>query len=229
MVRFLFALFLCILFVPSAVTAQDNQYLSAAESDPEAVTLLEGIRKKYDAFSSMRAHFRLDIAFPGQPVESQAGQISRKGDNVRFKIGSQEGIINQQAAYIIQHGNKEVMINNLPDPTEMTGVLTPQTLFNFYQGDDYVLAMVGNETADGKTVRAIELKPLDRDASEFTKMRVLVDPAKKEIVNVKAFSRDGSSFTFHLDRTETNPALAANTFTFEKSDFPGYHVEDLRY
>ena len=226
--RLLFSLLLISGLTITAI-AQEKQYLSASESDPAAVTLLEEIRKKYDAFSTMRADFRLDIAFPGQPLESQRGQISRKGDNVRFKLGDQEGIINEQAAYIIQHGNKEVMINNLPDPDEMTGVLTPQTLFNFYEGDNYVLAMIGQETLAGVSLEAIELKPTDRDASEFTKMRLLVDPAKKEIVNVKAFSRDGSSFTFHLDKTETNPALADNTFTFAKGDFPGYHVEDLRY
>ena len=227
----MYRLFALLLFASfsTVVTAQPKQYLSSADSDPEAVALLETVRKKYDGFTTMRADFRLDIAFPGQQVERQAGQISREGGNVRFKLGDQEGIINDQAAYIIQHGNKEVMINNLPEPGELSGVLTPQTLFDFYEGDAYVVALIGNESVDGKTAKSIELKPVDRDNSEFTKMRLLVNAEDREIVNVKAFARDGSSFTFHLDDTVANPSLAAGTFTFSKDDFPGYHVEDLRY
>ena len=213
----------------TSLTAQERQYLDAKDSDPEAVTLLSSIRAKYDAYQAMRADFRLDIAFPGQPVESQQGQVSRKGDAVRFKLGKQEGIINEDAAYLIQHANKEVMINNLPEPGEMNGVLTPQTLFSFYEGDNYVLAITATETIKGRTAKVIELKPVDRDASEFTKMRLYVDAAKKEILSIQAFSRDGSNFTFHLDKTVANPTLAANTFVFSKADFPGYHVEDLRY
>ena len=224
------ALFACLcLSIGQAQTSQDNQYLSAKDSDPQAVKLLDALRKKYDAYQTLTADFRLELSFPGQQLEAQKGSISRQGDNVRFKLGDQEGIINKEAAYIIQHGNKEVMINNLPEPGEMNGVLTPQTLFSFYEGDGYVAAITGTESVKGRQVQVIELKPVDRDASEFTKLRLLIDEVKKEIVTIKAFSRDGSSYTFHLDRTQANPTLAATTFQFDRKAFPGYHVEDLRY
>lgn len=219
------------LFLVGTVTlvAQPTQYTSAKDSDPEAVALLKNLRKKYDAFQTLEADFQLDIALPGQPVESQKGKIMRQGDLVRFKLGQQEGIITDKAAYLIQHGNKEVMISDLPEDGEQSGILTPQTLFNFYEGDNYVLAMSGEETVNGKKVSIVELKPLDRDNSEFTKLRLLVDVAKKEIVSVKAFTADGANFTFSLDKTKGNARLAAETFVFNKTDFPGYYVEDLRY
>ena len=218
------------LFASLTLAAQDNkQYTSSAESDPEARQLLESIRKKYDAYSTMAADFHLEILFPGQPVETQRGNVSRKGDLVRFRLGNQEGIINDNAAYIILHGSKEVQINDLPEPGESTGVLTPQNLFSFYEGSDYVLAMQGQETLNGRTLQAIELKPVDRDASDFTKLRVLADAKGREIVSIKAFSRDGSSYTFVLDDTRGNAPLAENNFTFSAAEFPGYHVEDLRF
>ncbi len=227
--RILLALLLFSVTGPLVLEAQDNQYLSAQDSDPQAVTLLQALRAKYDSYETLRADFRLDIDFPGQGVESQAGQVSRMGDKVRFKLGNQEGIINDEAAYLIQHGNREVMINNLPEPGELTGVLTPQTLFSFYEGANYVLAITGQESVSGRSAKVIELKPVDRDASDFTKMRLLVDEAAGEILNVMAFSRDGSQYTFHLDKTEANPDLSPSTFTFDEAEFPGYHVEDLRF
>ncbi|WP_116108674.1 LolA family protein [Lewinella sp. IMCC34191] len=228
MKRFSFLSFLLIL--TGMLLGQTNkQYTKAAESDPEAKQILETIRQKYDGYSTMAADFRLELDFPGQPVEVQKGSITRKGDLVRFRLGSQEGIINNDAAYIILHGSKEVQINDLPEPGETTGVLTPQNLFNFYEGDDYVLAMQGEETYNGRSLDVIEMKPVDRDESEFTKLRLLVDTQRKEIVSVKAFSRDGSSYTFLLDGTRGNAQLAENNFTFNRAEFPGYHVEDLRF
>jgi outer membrane lipoprotein-sorting protein len=226
----IFSLLLTLLVFPGTfLLAQDKQYTNAQDSDPEAIALINSIRNKYDAYTTMEADFMLDIAFPGQQVESQVGKIRRQGDLVRFKLGDQEGIINDKAAYIIQHGNKEVMINNLPDPEETNGMLTPQTLFNFYEGDNYILALQGQDVVAGRLLHAIELKPTDRNNSEFTKLRLMVDKAKKELISIKAFTPDGANFTFQLKGTKGNVALAATTFTFNKEEFPGYHVEDLRY
>lgn len=220
---------LCLFIVGSlTLSAQPSAYTSAKDSDPEAVALVKSLRAKYDGYRTLEADFRLDIALPGQPVDSQKGTIKRRGDLVRFRLGEQEGILTADAAYLIQHGNKEVMISNLPEDGQQSGVLTPQTLFSFYEGDNYVLAYRGDESAGGKKVAVVELKPLDRDHSEFTKLRLLVDKAKQEIVSVKAFTPDGTNFTFYLDKTNGNTSLADGTFVFKKADFPGYYVEDLR-
>ncbi len=211
------------------LAAQNKPYTAAAQSDAEAKQLLEIVREKYDGYTTLVADFRLELSFPNQPVETQQGTLSREGDLVRFKLGNQEGIINKEAAYFILHASKEVQINDLPSPGETTGMLTPQNLFSFYEGDQYVLALQGEESAAGRTVQVIEMKPIDRDASDFTKLRLLIDNQRKEIVSVKAFSRDGSSYTFLLDKTRGNAPLAAGTFDFKRAEFPGYHVEDLRF
>ncbi|THH39331.1 LolA family protein [Neolewinella litorea] len=224
-----FLLSLALLLFGTSVAAQANHYTNASQSDKEAKRILESIRQKYDGYATLTADFRLELAFPNQPVEVQRGSLSRKGDLVRFKLGSQEGIINKDAAYFILHNSKEVQINDLPQPGETTGMLTPQNLFNFYEGEEYVLSLQGEETVDGRKLQIIEMKPVDRNASDFTKLRLMADQQRKEIMSVKAFSRDGSSYTFFLDNTRGNTALADNNFTFDKSQFPGYHVEDLRF
>jgi outer membrane lipoprotein-sorting protein len=227
--RKLLLAFMLVFFAGHFLLAQPSQYTTADDSDPEAVTLVKSLRAKYDGFKTLKAVFRLEISLPGQPLESQQGTISRKGDQIRFKLGTQEGIITDQAAYLIQHANKEVMISNLPEEGEQSGVLTPQTLFNFYEGENYVLSIRGEDVSNGRKVKVIELKPVDRNNSEFTKLRLLVDAGKKELVSVKAFTPDGANFTFHLDKTSGNVTLDANTFVFDKAAFPGYYVEDLRY
>lgn len=211
------------------LSGQNKQYTSTSDSDAAAKQLLEAIREKYDGFQTLTADFRLELAFPNQPLETQRGTLSRSGERVRFKLGNQEGIINREAAYFILHASKEVQINDLPSPGETTGMLTPQNLFSFYEGNEYVLALQGEEVAEGRTAQVIEMKPIDRNASDFTKLRLLVDKQRKEIISVKAFSRDGSSYTFLLDKTRGNAPLADGTFDFRQAEFPGYHVEDLRF
>ncbi|MBB4079071.1 outer membrane lipoprotein-sorting protein [Lewinella aquimaris] len=223
----LITLSLLIAFLP--LSAQDGYYGKASDSDPAAKQILEQIRDKYDGFNTLAANFRLELQFPGQPAEIQRGTLSRQGDLVRFKLGDQEGIINKEAAYFILHASKEVQINDLPAPGETTGMLTPQNLFSFYEGDQYIFALQGEEVQDGNRLMVIEMKPVDRNASDFTKLRLLVDDKRKEIVSVRAFSRDGSTYAFFLDTPRGNAPLADGTFTFSKAEFPGYHVEDLRF
>lgn len=218
-----------LIFPGTILLGQDKQYATAQDSDPEALSLIKKIRTRYDAFKTIEAEFRLDISIPGNATETQKGKIRRSGNSVRFQLGNQEGIINDKAAYMIQHANKSVMINDLPEPGELNGMLTPQTLFSFYEGSNFVLALQGEETYEGRRLQVIELKPVDRENSEFTKLRMLVDKTKKELVSIKAFSPDGSNFTFHLGKTTGNVDLAASTFVFDKKEFPKYHVEDLRY
>ena len=229
MIRSLLLPLVLLLSVTSSVAAQNKPYTKASESDPEAREMLEDIRQKYDGYRTLAADFRLEIVLPNQPVETQKGTMSRKGELVRFRLGNQEGIINEEAAYFILHGSKEVQINDLPEPGESSGMLPPQTLCNFYEGEEFVLALQGQEAREGRTLQVIEMKPVDRQNNDFTKLRLLIDKGRKEIDSVKAFSRDGSSFTFYLDDTRGNAVLAENNFTFERKEFPGYHVEDLRF
>lgn len=220
--------FLISLLFPGAITAQDKQYTTASDSDPEAVALLKSIRAKYDTYQTLMVDFSLEINLPGAGQELQRGEVKRRGDLVRFRLGGQEGIVTEEAAYVVQHANKEVIISNLPEPGEADGMLTPQTLFSFYEGDGFVVALQNKETVDGRLLQAIELKPLDRYNSDFSKLRLLVDPKRRELVSVKAFTPDGANFVFRLGKVTGNPAFAAGTFRFSKEEFPGYHIEDLR-
>ncbi len=227
--RYLFFSFLFLLAQASLSAQPTTSYRSTADSDPAAKKIVDALRKQYDGYSSLKADFRLEISIPGQAVETQKGQLSRSGERFHFSLGKQEGISDGKAIYVILHDNKEVQINNLPEAGE-EGMLTPQSLFSFYDQGQYILALQGEEKdAKGRTQQIIEMKPSQRDESEFTKLRMLVDKSSQQMTQLVAFSRDGSRFTFHLDKISPNPSLAASTFVFQKDNYPGYYVEDLRF
>lgn len=228
MFRF-FAFALLFLGFATSLVSQNNNYRTAADSDPEALKIVKAIKAKYEGYSTLEADFRLDMELTGQAAETQRGTLSRSGDRFRFKLGNQEGIGDGKAIYVIFHDNKAVNIENMPEAGASDGMLTPQNLLTFYDTDKFVFALQGEQREDGKVRQVIELKPVDRAGSEFTKIRMLVDKRSQQVVRLLAFSRDGSRFTFHLDKLRVNPTLPAERFQFNKSDFPGYYVDDLRF
>lgn len=214
--------------ITQAQVRESDQYTKSEHSDPEAKSILDKLRTKFDAYKSLEAAFTLEIQLPEQPKEVQKGTLVRQGDKYKLDMSSQSVVSDGKALWLILHNNKEVQINNVPDPDEVDGsLLTPEALFNFYEKGKYVYQFVNEFVENGKLVQHIEFKPLD-EYSGYSKLRLVVDKRKNEIVSVTAFAKDGSRFVFMIDTFLPNKAYATNFFTFDKSKYSDYYVEDLR-
>ncbi|MEL7221930.1 MAG: outer membrane lipoprotein carrier protein LolA [Bacteroidota bacterium] len=213
------------LLLSTSIIAQD--YTKSADSDPEARKILNQVRAKYEAYRSIEADFALEIEFPEQAKEVQEGKLARNGDQYRILFGGQEVFSDGKAMYMVMHNNESVQINNLPEPGEADNLLSPESIFNFYDNGDFIYSLIDTRSEGGKVVHLIEFKPSDRN-SEYAKLRMVVARDSKEIVQVKAFAKDGSRYTFRMKNLNTNKRFAADYFTFSKSKYPDYYVEDLR-
>ncbi len=226
--RLLYAVF----FISSlglTVNAQPGTLTSSDESDPKARAVLDKLRKKYEGYKSIKADFKLGIEIPEQSKEEQSGSLQKAGDKYRMDMEMQSVISDGTSLWLIMHPNKEVQINNAPDPEETEGeILSPESLFTIYERDNFVF-MLTNEYADqGTIVQRIDFKPLD-NFSDYTKLVLLVDKQKNELLEMRAVARDGSRYSFSIENFQANPKLPDSTFSFDKSKYPNYYVEDLRY
>ena len=160
------------LFTAFAMAGFAQQYSSAADSDPEAKVILDKIKKQYLSYNSLEAAFTLDIEIPEQGKEVQKGKIAQQGEKYNLQLGSQSVISDGTAIWLILQNNKEVQINDIPEPGEDDSILSPQSLFTFYEKGNFVYIMANEfvDKASGKVVQQIEFKPLDRD-SEYSKLR----------------------------------------------------------
>lgn len=220
--------FLLFSLLTLAVSAQStNQMTSAADSDPQAKALLEKMRDKYEAYTSMSARFRLDIEFPNQPVETQNIEVWQKGDQYKVEMPGRTMLSDGSAVWMIMHNNKEVQITNVPEDGAEAGIMSPQSLFRIYESDEFVYVLANEVTENGQRVQQIEFKPLD-DFSDYSKLRLTLAKKDASFVRVKAFGKDGSRFTLYLDQAKPNVAMASGDFTFKAADYPDYYVEDLR-
>lgn len=222
-------LLLCITTWAQAQSGKAKQATSVEEYDPKAKAILDKVQKKYDGYKSLEAAFSLEIELPEQAKQVQKGKMSRKGASYFVDLSGQQAMIcDGKSLWIILHKNKEVQINNAPDPKESDGsILTPESLFNFYKNGKFVYALTNDYVDKGRSLQQIEFKPLDR-GSEYSKIRLTIDKKTSEIVSARAFSKDGSRYTFSITKLSPNKTFASNYFAFDKTKYPGYHVEDLR-
>lgn len=205
----------------------NNQMVSPSDSDPEAKLLLDKMRNKYQNYRSIQANFDLALAFPNQPVENQKIEILQSAEKYRLEMPGRTIISDGVSIWMILHRNKEVQINNAPEPGEDQGIMSPQSLFNIYESNEFVYAL-SNEMKEGNTfVQQIEFKPIDT-FSDYSKLRLTLNKSDASFKRIKTFGKDGSQFTLTLNRISPNIKTAATDFVFNKSDYPDYYIEDLR-
>ncbi len=215
---------LCLLMTLS-VFGQD--FTNSADSDPEAKAVLKSLKAKYDGYKSIEAQITLTIEIPEQPKEVQKGMIGRAGDRYKFEIANQAFICDGTTLWIILGNNKEVQISEAPEEDEETAILTPQTLFSFYEGDDFIYYLTNEMMEKGRLVQQIEFKPTDEYA-DYSKLRMTIDKRKQEIIRVKAFGKDGTRYTFSLESLIPNKQFSSSYFSFKKENYQGYNIVDLR-
>lgn len=196
-------------------------------SDPAAKAALEKLRKKYQAFQTMEADFTLTLEIPQQPKELQKGKIWQKGLKYKLDFNNQTVLSDGKAVWMIMPKNKEVQVNNVPDPGDDEGILSPQALFRIYERKDFIYGITNEYAANGKILQDIEFKPTDK-FSEYSKLRLTIDKKTSEFVELRGFSKDGSRYTLNMGNLTSNKPLDDAFFTFNKANYPGYHVEDLR-
>jgi outer membrane lipoprotein carrier protein len=198
----------------------------AEKSDPEAKKLLDKVRKKYEGYKTLEATFALVIELPGQPKETQKGNIAQEGDKFKLVMNDQTIISDGTSTWVYLKKNNEVQINNT-DKADANGFLTPKELLNRYQKGDFLYAITEKVTEGGKLLTLVEFKPKDKN-SEYSKLRVSIDAKNNTIESIKAFAKDGSRYSFNISKLTPNKKFTTSDFTFDKAKFPNVKVEDLR-
>ncbi len=223
--KYILFAFFCV-FTSFTLVAQNNAYQTVEDSDPAATKLLTKLKDKYEGFSNMKMDFSLEIEIPEEDMIIQKGKIFQEGDKFYMDFEQQSVISNGEKVWIHLKNNNEVQIHSAEALADEENFMSPQNLLKLYESDAFVFAISDEMIRDGKTVALIECKPIDTD-SEFSKLRLTVDTKNLDMVSVKAFSKDGSRYTFLNDKLASNIDIPSDKFEFDASVFPDIYVEDM--
>jgi outer membrane lipoprotein carrier protein len=199
----------------------------AEKNDQQAKKALDKVRKKYEGYKTMEAAFSLAIELPGQQKEVQKGLIGQEGDKFRLEMDQQIIVNDTKTTWVYLKKNNEVQINNSGKRGEDSDFMTPKELLSRYQKGDFIYAIVDKTSIGGKVLTQIEFKPKDKK-SDYSKLRVSLDEKLGNIEEVKAFAKDGSRYTFTINKLTPNKKFTSSYFTFDVKKYPGVRVEDLR-
>jgi len=62
----------------------------------------------------------------------------------------------------------------------------------------------------------------------FTKVQLTIDKSKKQISKFVIYDRNGSTFSYIVDKFVADQPIADNVFSFNKAEHPGVEINDMR-
>ncbi len=191
-----------------------------AQTDKKATAILDEVSVKTKAYKTIKIEFTYAMDNAKQKIHDKfKGTLLSKGDKYKLTAAGQDVISDGKTVWTYLKDTKEVQINNVGEDDE---AFTPTKLLSGYNKDfkSKFIEEKGNE-------QLIELYPLKKGKS-FTKVQLTIDKTKKQISRFVIFDRNGSTFTYLVDKFVTDQPIADNVFTFNKAEHPGVEINDMR-
>ena len=210
-IPFLLALFLVVPF-------------AHAQQDPRAEKILNAMSQKYQGLKAFNVVFTQTLENPSSKIkETMQGDITVSGNKFRLKLKDQEIINNGSTIWTYMKSDNEVNISeNDPDDQQMS----PNAIFTLYQ-KGYKHAFVEEKREGGQTYNIIELSPLDKNNSVY-KVHLQINKRDNSVKTWKMFRNNGNRYTYTIKTFNPNPMVDANYFAFDKAQYKGVKVIDLR-
>jgi outer membrane lipoprotein-sorting protein len=208
-----------ILMVALVLTGQAS--FSQAKKTSEEI--LKQVSEKTKSYSTIRIAFTYNMDNPSAKVhETETGVLLVKGDQYRLDIAGQKVISDSKTSWTYISEANEVQINSVE---EDENVLTPTRLLTSYS-EDYKSKLLNETTKDGRAQYVIELKP--NAEKSFTNVELNVDKELYRITRIAIQDKSGNTFSYMVNKFETNIPVKDTDFTFDAKDYPGVEVIDMR-
>jgi len=183
--------------------------------------LLDGLIVKYSETESVSLDFTLVLQPAEMDEETYTGKFHRKGERLLVESDMQTVISDGKDAWIYIPDNEEIQI---VDADGEEAGLSPQALLEQFYNDDYQYR--SQNTATPAEV-LVEFVPNDKDEDIF-KVQMIIDKKVSLVREIRAFQKNGDRYTMRLANQQFDIDLDDALFVFDKSKYPGVHIEDLR-
>jgi outer membrane lipoprotein-sorting protein len=185
--------------------------------------ILKDVSEKTKSYSSIKVNFTYNMDNPGAKVhESETGTLLVKGDKYRLDIAGQNVICDAVTSWTYLAESNEVQVNSVETDE---AVITPTKLLTSYN-EDYKSKLTGEVTKNGQALYVIELKP--NDVKSVTGVELNIDKELLRIMRIAIQDKSGNTFTYIVNKFETNVPVKDSDFTFNEKDHPGVEVIDMR-
>lgn len=199
--------------------------------DAKAKGILDELAAKTKTYTSIKTDFssvtEKRVADAETKVtDTQSGTLQLKGDKYKLQFKGQTILSDGKTQWTYIKESNEVQVNNAPD-AKATDNITPVNIFTLYE-KGYKYKYEKEEVINGTKADIIALYPLDPDKKSYHTIKLIIDKAKKEITSVKILNKNGTSTTLTVKNFAPNSEMPDAMFSFNKTDYKGVEVVDLR-
>ncbi len=222
------AIGLCAVLISMPAFAQVAQ-------DPKAKAILDEVSKTAKAYTTINATFSITFD-KGAQKDVKEGSIIIKGkkyrmtlkNKVKDKLYTEEYVNDTKTNWVYSEQNKEVTIDNAPDPNKETkDGISPNNIFTIHE-KGFKYKFEKEETQNGRVVQIITLYPEKPDKKNYHTVKLVIDKVKKQIVSATLFNKDNSKTIYAVKTFVANQDAPDATFTFDVKAHPGVAIVDLR-
>lgn len=192
--------------------------LLSFSQEQTAKIILDKLSQKTSSYSTIEAHFtNVFYSEIAEVNESQKGIIYVKGNAFKLKTDDQLIISDGESTWIYLIEENEVNITDGNDEE----TLNPSSIFTIYE-NGYKYKYVSD---DGK-YHNINLFPTE--SGPFSRVEMKIHKSKMEISSFTMIDKQGSQYTYVIDKFLTNKSFSKDFFKFSLANYPGVDVIDLR-
>ncbi len=196
-----------------------------AQQDKKAKQILDKLSAKTRSYSAIKADFSYSLVNKDRKINKvQNWKLWLKGENYRLDMGDQLLISDGKVVWKILKADKEVEISL---PTSGEDALNPKNVFTMYE-KGFKNKYIKEGKVGTKAVHIIELYPLTPKTKDYNTIRLYIDKAQIQVIKSEIVGNNGNLYTYDIKKFTVNETSAAGFFTFSKTEFPGFEVNDLR-
>jgi outer membrane lipoprotein carrier protein len=200
------------------LVAQDTD-----KGDKKSNEILDRLTSKTEAYKTIKAEFSYIMKNADAGIDEKTeGTLFVKGDKYRLLIAGQVVICDGSTTWTYIKDADEVQINSVDDSEES---ITPNKLLTSYN-KDYKSKFVKEGFQYGTTVNIIDLTPIE--GKTYSSVRVIIDKAKDQLLDITIFDKNGSTYSYIINKFEPDIVVNDSQFTFNKTEFPGADIVDMR-
>lgn len=212
-IQFLSSLLLALLFSFN-VNAQDAK----------AKSLLDEVTSKVKSYDNIAIDFKYSLQNAKENINQESkGNVLLQNNNYVLNFMGITKIFDGRKVYTIVPEDEEISISNFDEKDD--SAITPSKMLTFFnKGYKYSWDILQN--VRGRKIQYIKLIPI---SSKDQRKEVLlgIDVQTKNIYNVIESGKNGTKTTIVVNSFKTNQPVSKNQFTFVKSKYPNYYINNI--
>lgn len=198
-----------------------------ASTTAQSGSVLDKVTAQYNTYKTLKADFTFRYFRNEQDKTGQSEQgkllLDQADGKYRISTASQELISDGKSQWAVLKDADEVQITEVG---AQEGSITPFNIFSFFK-QGFTQQQLADVREGNLSLAVIELTPTD-NRRNYNKIQVRVVKSTHQLHDVTIYDKNKSRYSYSIKNLSANPALAPESFVFNKSEFPGMEIVDLR-